>query len=299
MVHSFNKKLEGNEKETFSTSEPLWINLAIFFIPSPTASSTQGPFLGTNLRVTRVQMRGTGGTAAPSRGRLRIWEPSGLSRQQASVAWGLETLEICNGLEAGYTYLKVSTANSNLEITWKISMICRTMKKWKKYNSLPNSKTFLRPFKNHNNIDNELITCQALGGYLRAAQVVLVCVDASEAVAEKDARRVLADVAEAGEVAVKMKTLSYLGPRGPRCTSKPCFFVVWCPKVFLAVSCRLQSMRPGTIVGLCGLQVVPWTMLDVRSIAAHTAPNPRSLRFSHNCLHMFTCMHACFALLCV
>eukprot|EP00913_Durusdinium_trenchii_P032469 g30398.t1 len=43
------------------------------------------PFLGTDLRVSRVQMRSQPSTF--TRGRVRIWEPSGLSRQQALTGY--------------------------------------------------------------------------------------------------------------------------------------------------------------------------------------------------------------------
>jgi len=98
------------------------------------------PSLGTDMRVVRVGMRST---PLRSRGRLRIWEPSGFSRQQA------------------------------------------------------------------------------LGGYLKAAQVVVVAVDASEAQAPSEAQRLLS---EASEV-----------------------------------------VRPGTILGLCGLQVDRLSAPDYRT----------------------------------
>lgn len=49
------------------------------------------PFLGTDLRVSRVQMRSQPSTF--TRGRVRIWEPSGLSRQQAGSTFGVWWIE--------------------------------------------------------------------------------------------------------------------------------------------------------------------------------------------------------------
>ncbi|CAK9017964.1 Ras-related protein Rab-34 [Durusdinium trenchii] len=105
------------------------------------------PFLGTDLRVSRVQMRSQPSTF--TRGRVRIWEPSGLSRQQA------------------------------------------------------------------------------LTGYLKAAQAVLVCLDVASDGPE-DARRLLGEVT--------------------------------------------QSMRPGTIVGLGGLQVDKLTPRQQRQAFAALKP---------------------------
>ncbi|CAE7890743.1 unnamed protein product [Symbiodinium microadriaticum] len=112
------------------------------------------PSLGTDMRVVRVGMRST---PLRTRGRLRIWEPSGFSRQQA------------------------------------------------------------------------------LGGYLKAAQVVVVAVDATEAQAPSEAQRLLS---EASEV-----------------------------------------VRPGTILGLCGLQVDRLSAPDCRTadrLLGHVAKMARA-----------------------
>eukprot|EP00435_Cladocopium_sp_Y103_P027991 s2149_g6.t4 len=106
------------------------------------------PFLGTNLRVSHLQLRGPLGRRT---GRLRIWEPSGVSRQQA------------------------------------------------------------------------------LGGYLKAAQMVLVCVDLEDLKCVAfEAQRLLEQV--------------------------------------------MQSMRPGTILGLCGLKSDRLTAAEQRRFAATLRP---------------------------
>lgn len=57
----------------------------------PLTFSVQGPFLGTDLRVATLGLRKLHGFTT---GRLRIWEPSGVSRQQATSVTG-ERLAFC------------------------------------------------------------------------------------------------------------------------------------------------------------------------------------------------------------
>lgn len=49
----------------------------VFRVLPPTDTFSEVPELGSGVRVARVQLR------VGSRGRLRIWEPAGLSRSQA------------------------------------------------------------------------------------------------------------------------------------------------------------------------------------------------------------------------
>ena len=83
---------------------------------------------------------------------------------------------------------------------------------------------------------------QALGGYLKAAQAVIVTVDAAEHDAPSEAQRLL------GEVSEELSLLRVIGlgklQRRPTTT-----------QLILLTTAVPQYMRPGTILALCCLQV--------------------------------------------